>query len=168
MRTRSLGGHMIAAVGAGDVSLARAAARGIDVGDVARCVSAAIDAGLDLIDVAAEPDSERVVGDAVRSLRVRDRVVVACHVPAIANSRNVLTERLPVGYVQERIEAALRATRLDAIALAQLELDPAWLESRAWPALRETCARLVREGKVMRWGVIVDPAGRGEPAPLHS
>ena len=143
-------GTEVPAVGAGEVSLARAAARGIAAEDAVRALHAALDAGLLVIDVAAEEDAERAAGDAVRSLHLRDRAIVTCRVPAIASARDL------VRAVQPRVEASLRATRLDALPLALLPLRPAWREASAWAELRGTCARLVREGKVQRWGAILD------------
>ena len=149
----SLGETSVAAIGLGDVCLARSAARRVDHGEVARALHAAIAAGLDLVDTAG--DAEELVGEAVRSLHVRDRVIVATRVPAIG-TRDVLSDRLPARYVQDRVERALRATRLDAIPLVQLPVRAAWRTSSAWPELAGTCARLVREGKVLRWGAILD------------
>src|SRR5438128_1135692 len=135
MRVRMLGGDgpTVAAVGAGDVSLARAAARGVDVGEVERALHEAIAAGVQLIDVAE--DAEPLVGDAVRALRVRDRVIVAT--------------RAPLRGLQQRVEASLRATRLDVLPLVQLPVRAADVASRTWPELRGACERLVREGKVL-------------------
>ena len=50
MRVRSLGtdGPKVAAVGLGDVSLARAAARGVDAGEVERALHEAIGGGIDV------------------------------------------------------------------------------------------------------------------------
>jgi aryl-alcohol dehydrogenase-like predicted oxidoreductase len=89
---------------------------------------------------------------------------VATRVPILAERpgaprRDVLPERLPPPYIQDRIEAALRATRLEVLPLVQLALRPAWLASPAWPELAGTCARLVREGKVLAWGALVDELG---------
>ncbi len=159
MRRLPLAGRSIAAVGLGDTSFVRAAARGRDRSDVERAVNNAIEAPLDLIDVADEPDTERMVADAVRSLRARDRVVIATRIAALserggAPTRDLLLERMPAGYVRERVESTLRTTKLDALPLVQLPLRAAWRGSTAWPELRDTCARLVREGKVMAWGAI--------------
>jgi aryl-alcohol dehydrogenase-like predicted oxidoreductase len=153
--------HSIPPVGFGDVSVSRAAHRGLDAGDVRRAVHHVIEAGLDLIDVAAEEAAEELVADAVRSLRVRDRVITAYRVPAIAQrlgipTRDVLPERLPPRYIQDRVESLLRATRLEVIPLAQLGVRAAWRASKAWPEVVGTCARLVREGKVLDWAAFVD------------
>lgn len=153
MRRITLGDTTVAAIGSGDICLARSAARRVDHGDVARALHAALTAGLDLLDTA--PDAEELVGRSVRELRLRDRTVVATRVPAIG-TRDVLTDRLPARYVVDRIERTLRATKLDALPLAQLPVRAFWRTSSAWPELAGTAARLVREGKVLRWGAILD------------
>ena len=163
MRQRALRtGPTVTAIGSGDVCLATASARGLYARDVERAVHEALSLGITLVEAHAETDAERLVGDAVRGLRLRDRVVVATQVPIVAARpgaprRDLLPERLPVGHVQERVEATLRATRLDALPLAQLPLRSAWRTSSAWPELVGTCARLEREGKVLGWGAILDP-----------
>lgn len=161
MRTHPLGTSTVTAIGCGDVSLARAADRGVDRRDVERALHDTLVLGLTLVDVADEPDAERLAGDTVRGLRLRDVVVTATRVPVVAPRpgaprRDVLPERLPPAYVQERVEASLRATKLDALPLVQLPLRAAWRESSLWPDLAGTAARLVREGKVLAWGAIVD------------
>lgn len=153
MRRVQIGETSITAIGTGDICLARSAARRVDHGEVARTLHAALEAGLDLVD--ASPDAEELAGDAVRSLRVRDRAILATRVPAIG-TRDVLSDRLPARYVQDRVERSLRATRLDAIPLVQLPVRACWRSSSAWPELAGTAARLVREGKVLRWGAILD------------
>lgn len=149
------------AIGGGDLCLATSASRGVTVRDVERTLHEAIVLGVTLFDVAADADSEKLAGDGVRAQRARDHVVVATRVPVLAElpgapRRDVLTERLPVAYVQRCIETSLRATRLDALPLAQLPLRPAWLSSPAWPELVGTCDRLIREGKVLAWGALLD------------
>ena len=158
MRVRSLGpdGPEVPTVGAGDVSLARSAARAVDAGEVRRALEAALEGGLSLVDVAGEDDSERLVGEVVRALRLRDRAIVACRGPAAGSPAELLR------VVQARVEASLRATRLDAIPLVLLDLDVDWLTSSAWPELRAVCARLVREGKVLRWGARLDDGFEAE------
>jgi aryl-alcohol dehydrogenase-like predicted oxidoreductase len=164
VRTRPLGAATVTAIGCGDLCLPTSAARGVPARDLEHAVHEAIAFGITLIDVAADADSEKLAGDAVRSQRARDRVVVATRVALVAErpgavrppSRDVLRERLPAAYLQDRVEASLRATRLDALSLAQLPLRPAWLASPAWPELVGTCARLVHEGKVLAWGALLD------------
>lgn len=163
MRTRRLGSASASAIGCGDLCLATSASRGVPARELAHAVEEAIGFGITIFDVAADPDSEKLAGEAVRAQRARDRAVVATRVRLLAErpgppGRDALRERLPAPYVQDRIEASLRATRLDALALAQLPLRPAWIGSRSWPELVGTCARLVREGKVLAWGALLDEA----------
>ena len=161
MRQRKLEELPVTVVGCGDVRLATAAARGRDRSDVARALHEALSFGIKLVEVSEEADAERLCGDAIRSLRLRDTVVLASRVPTVPPvpgrpHRDVLPERLPAGYVQERIEATLRTTRLDVLPLVQLPVRAAWRASTAWPELAGACARLVREGKVMHYAAFLD------------
>jgi aryl-alcohol dehydrogenase-like predicted oxidoreductase len=170
VRTRRLGSHDVTAIGGGDLCLATSAARGVPARDVEHALHEAITFGITLFDVAADPDSERLAGVALREQRARDRVIVATRVAILAERpgaprRDMLPERLPPRYVQDRVEATLRATQLDALPLAQLPLQPAWLASTAWPELVGTCARLVREGKVRAWGALLEPGDALGDAP---
>jgi aryl-alcohol dehydrogenase-like predicted oxidoreductase len=160
----------VTAVGGGDLCLATSAARGVPARDVEHAIHEAITFGITLFDVAADPDSERLAGVALREQRARDRVVVATRVAILAErpgapNRDALPERLPPRYLQDCVEATLRATHLDALPLAQLPLRPAWLSSSAWPELVGTCARLVREGKVLAWGALLEPGDELADAP---
>jgi aryl-alcohol dehydrogenase-like predicted oxidoreductase len=136
-----IGDTTVSAVGVGDVSLATADARGIYAGDVERALHVALEAGITFVECADEPDAERVVGAALRTLRMRDTVVVATHVAA------------PLQALQERVEASLRATRLDVLPLVLVEMQRAWYGAREWPEFAGALARLEREGKVQRWGM---------------
>ena len=143
-----MAGRTVAAIGLGDVSFARAAARNHDVADVVRRVHDALELAIDVIEVADEPDALRAVGDAVRATRARDRAVI------------VTTVRLPdvrdVRGLQAQVEASLRATKLDGLPLVQLAPRVAWLGLSAWAELAGACERLVREGKVLAWGAVID------------
>ena len=119
MHTRSLAGSTVTAIGCGDVSLGIAASRGVDHREVERALHEALTLGLSLIDVHDEDDAERLTGEAVRSLRLRDRTSVATRIAPRASTpgfevRDVLHERLPAAHVQERLESSLRMTGLPA------------------------------------------------------
>jgi aryl-alcohol dehydrogenase-like predicted oxidoreductase len=160
VRTRPLGDTTATVIGAGDVWLARSAKRGVDRGEVARTLGELIELGATIVDCADDVDSEQLVGETVRGLRARDRVVVATRVTAQPSAAALGRT------VQARVEASLRATRLDALPLAVLAPRAAWRDTSAWPELAGACARLVRDGKVLRWGATVDPedfAAGGEP-----
>lgn len=148
MKQRSLGTATVTVVGCGDLSLPTAAARGRDARDLAAALDRALELGITLIEVAPDADSERLAGEAIRAHRLRDTVTVATHAS---------------GDVRARVEASLRATRLDVLPLVQLP-HPA-----RGPELADLCARLVREGKVLQWGLTADtppePAPPPPPAP---
>ncbi len=179
MHPRRLGEVTVTAVGCGAVSLARGASRGVDSREVEAALHAALELGVTLVDAAPERDSERLVGAAVRTLRLRDRVVTATTIPALlagAGVNNTLhlgaatvgairatgarrvgvADALPPAYVVASVEDALRATKLDALPLVQLSLRAAWRSQSAWAELVGTAARLVHEGKVRQWGAVVD------------
>lgn len=162
MRTRAVGDFAIPCVGFGDVSLATSAARNVDAREVERALQDGLELGISLVDVADEVGAQQLTGDTIRSLRLRDRVVSAYRIaslPSRAKTPDALAreslERLPLAYVQSRVESILRGTKLDALPIVQLPLRPAWRSSSAWPELVGTCLRLVREGKVLCWGAIV-------------
>ncbi len=161
MRTRTIAGITVPALGSGDVDLTTSAARGVDARDVRAALSTTLELGLRLVDIHPDADSELLAGEVIRALRMRDSVVAAVRVPPVParpgfTPRDTLLDRLPPPYVQDRVEAALRATKLDVLPLVHLALRPSWRSSPAWPELVELCARLVREGKVLAWGAFVD------------
>jgi len=172
MRTVTAGDTTISAVGAGDVSLPTAAARNIDKGEVERALAMAIELGITFVDVSADADSEALVGRIVR----KREVSVMTRVNLVEDRpdrilREILADRLPPAHVVSSVEASLRASKLDVLPFVQLQLRASWRQSRDWSELEETCARLVREGKVLRWTAIAveDVGARAldpdEPAP---
>ncbi len=151
MQRRRLGssGREVVVVGLGGKGLT-GARRGLSPDDVQRAVAAAIEAGVELVDVPSGGEPERRVGHEVRALRARDRVVVATTVGAAGRAPP------PAARIQREVEDSLRALRLDAVPLVQLAgWSDDWLDDRTWPELRGTLARLVDEGKVLTWGAIV-------------
>ncbi len=159
-------GRQVSAIGLGTRGLATR--RGAAEGE--RAITAAIDTGCTLIDVApAWADSQQLVGVALRELRARDRVVVTSLIeplvpPPAAQSTGLIISLRPTGaklsvvlppaYVQRAVEDSLRALRLDAIPLALLNgWRDSWIDDRAFPELVGTLERMVYEGKVLAWGV---------------
>ncbi|HEY0250366.1 MAG TPA: hypothetical protein VGC41_02525, partial [Kofleriaceae bacterium] len=80
------------------------------------------------------------------------RILSLDQLPSGGAVRDSLVDRLPIKYLRERVDSVLRGTKLDALPLVQLPLRAAWRSSSAWADFVGTCARLVQEGKVMRWG----------------
>jgi aryl-alcohol dehydrogenase-like predicted oxidoreductase len=107
-------------VGIGEVGLAIAAARGNDRAGVSRALHVALETGLELVDLAAEDDAERLAGEVIRDLRLRDKAIAAVRIQALSapRARDAPSDRMPLRYVQARVEAALRNTRLDALPLS--------------------------------------------------
>jgi aryl-alcohol dehydrogenase-like predicted oxidoreductase len=164
VQPRRLGrtGREVGALGAATCGIATY--RGVDPADARRALSHAVERGVDLIDAAPDRDIERMVGEIVRELRVRDRVTVVATTRADAPVPPRRGDRLhpvhPAGRVQADVEAALRATRLEVLPIALV--DPwfdDWLDDAAWPELSGAFARLVREGKVLHWGVAAGDPG---------
>ncbi len=151
-RSISRAGRDVTAIGLGTRGLA-GGLRDLEPADAARAVSAAIEAGYTLIDASpAWGEALPVVGRALRDLRARDRVCLACAVPRAGGF--AVGHALPPSYVQRSVEDSLRATRLEAIPLAMLGTwDDSWLDDHAFAELLATLHRLVREGKVLAWGV---------------
>jgi aryl-alcohol dehydrogenase-like predicted oxidoreductase len=167
MRPIARAGREVSTIGLGTRGLMTRRGRS----DGARAIAAAVDTGCTLIDVAPTwADAQQRVGETIRALRARDRVVVTSLVEPLTPlptilapgsliirlrpSTPALAAVLPPPYVQRVVEDSLRALRLDAIPLALInKWRDTWLEDRAWPELVATLERLVQEGKVLAWGV---------------
>lgn len=169
MRTRALGrsGFAVSEIGFGAWGLGGDPWRDMDPRDAQRALFEAVDAGIAFIDTAPSYGaSEMLVGQVVRELRARDRVVVATKVqPAhgrwLAGHAGALARAFPPAYVVHSVEQSLRTLRAEVLHLAQLQVwDDDWLDESAWPALRDTMQRLIKEGKVLRWGVCLPPGAR--------
>jgi aryl-alcohol dehydrogenase-like predicted oxidoreductase len=173
METRPLGrtGRQVSAIGFGCWGLAGELWRDVPVESGRQALRAAIDtAGVTFVDTAliyGLGDSERVVGEVVRELRARDDVLVATKVPP-QDGRWPPSPRIPLEkvfsdqYVTRSVEQSLRNLRADAIGVEQLHvwLDD-WLDGSYWPVLRGCMERLVREGKVLHWGISVNDHAPG-------
>ena len=156
MHHRNLAGRSVAALGLGDISFARAAARGHDANDVVRRVHDALELAIDVLELAPEPDVEHAVGDAVRGLRARDRAVVAMFDSRASFPARRSARADPSALRARRVSRrASRATRLDALPLVQLPLRTSWRASSAWAELQGTCERLIREGQGPRVGALI-------------
>jgi aryl-alcohol dehydrogenase-like predicted oxidoreductase len=164
MQTRRLGrtGWDVSAIGYGCWGLSAELWRDTDAEAGRRALYVALDSGVTFVDTAliyGGGESERMVGEAVRDLRARDTVLVASKVPPADNQwpprpGQLLEKVFLDAHVTRSVERSLRHLRADAIGIAQLHvwLDE-WLTSSYWPVLRGCMERLVREGKVLHWGI---------------
>lgn len=122
----------------------------------------ALDSGCTLVDTAlfyGEGEAEKLVGEAVRDVGGRDRVTVATKVPPAdrkfpARPGARLADAFPPAYLQTCVEDSLRNLGAEALAVEQLHVwRDEWLDEPAWPEVRGTMERMIREGKVLHWGV---------------
>ncbi|HLU66610.1 MAG TPA: aldo/keto reductase [Kofleriaceae bacterium] len=142
----------------------------VDAAEARRTLARVPELGINFIDTADSygPEvSERLIGEVLRELGARDRVVVASKVPPLdgrwpPDPRAPLDAVFPPDHVVRTVEESLTRLRLDALPIEQLHvwLDD-WLDAPAWPALRDTMERLTREGKVLHWGISVNDHAPG-------
>ncbi len=146
METRRLGRTGIA-VGAVGV---HASWREREADGARRALAHAFEQGVDVVVVDPTHDRaiEKIVGEVVREMRVRDRAVIATRV--VTEPRGPL---LPPRGVQAQLEASLRASRLEVIPLALLAWDDRFFYEGWWHETRAALEKQVRAGKVMRWGI---------------
>ena len=173
MQARRLGrtGYDVTTLGVGYGGVASVPGSHVDPGAARRTLAMGIEAGLTFVDtdlLLHGGEAERIVGETVRELRARDRVVVATKVPPMNGGFPGLEDTyLPrvfaPAYLQHQVEASLRNTRLDALPLGQLHVwHDAWLDDETWPELRDTMKRMIFEGKVLHWGVACNDDGAGD------
>jgi aryl-alcohol dehydrogenase-like predicted oxidoreductase len=168
MEQRALGrtGLTVSAVGYGGWGMGGGEMwRDLEPRDAQRALYLAVESGASLLDTAlvyGDGQSEILLGQVVRDLRARDRVVGASKVPPAdghwpARPGSRLCDAFPEAYLVRSVEQSLRNLKLDAIPLEQLHVwHDDWLDQSAWPSLCGTMERLVREGKVLHWGVSVN------------
>ena len=167
MRKRKLGrtGYMVSELGIGTLGFGGDMLRGVEPADAQRALYDAVEAGVDLVDTALSYGAglaEKLVGEVIRDLRARDRVVCATKVPPMNNTwpadAEVPLERVfHPEHVQSSVERSLRNLRAEVIPLAQLHvwLD-AWLESSVWSDVYERMQLMIEQGKVLHWGVSIN------------
>lgn len=164
MRKRKLGrtGYMVSELGMGTLGMAGDMWRGVEPGDAQRSLYTAIDSGLDFVDTAlfyGAGLAEKLVGEVIRDLRARDRVVVATKVPPLnetwpADANSLLERVFHPDHVQASVERSLRNLRVEVLPLCQLHVwHDAWLDSRSWADVRGRMQLMIKQGKVLHWGI---------------
>ena len=167
MPTRRLGktGYVVGEMGYGTWGLAGSWWRGIDVTDTERALAHGVERGIDFIDTAlvyGEGACEQIVGRVVRAARATERVVVATKVPPLnmkwpGDGAVSLRKVYPAQHLQACVESSLRNSKLEVLPIEQLHVwHDAWLADSSWPEVRGTMERMVREGKVLHWGISVN------------
>jgi aryl-alcohol dehydrogenase-like predicted oxidoreductase len=167
MQTRPLGrtGWQVSAVGFGCWGLGNEMWRDGSPEVGRQALRLALETGATFVDTAliySRGESEQMVGEVVREMRARDDVLVATKIPPQDGrwppKPGVPLERVfSVEHVTRSVEQSLRNLRAEVLGVEQLHvwLDE-WLDGSSWPELRGCMERLVREGKVLHWGVSVN------------
>lgn len=160
MKKRMLGELEVSAIGVGCMGMSHAAGAPMEVDDAVRVLRAAVDMGYTFFDTAknygfkADPNhNEKLLGLAFQG--IRDQVVIStkCGVdfdydkdPEIPP---LLYDSSPAG-IRRSVEGSLERLRTDHIDLYfQARIDP-----KVEPEeVADTMKELIREGKILHWGV---------------
>lgn len=127
-----------------------------------QALNLALDQGVNFFDTATvygNGHSEQMIGEVVRTRKLRDKVFIATkvppkdyHWPARAGSK---AEKIfPAAWIREMTETSLRNLASNYVDLQQLHVwSPVWLESEEW--LNEL-SKLKAEGKIRSFGISVN------------
>jgi aryl-alcohol dehydrogenase-like predicted oxidoreductase len=71
-----------------------------------------------------------------------------------AREGTALEDAFPPDYIQEQVETSLRNLKAEVLHVEQLHVwRDEWLDDPAWPRVQGTMERMVKEGKVLHWGL---------------
>lgn len=157
MKTVELGrsGLRVSAVGLGCMGMSHAYGAPADKREMTELISDAVEMGYTLFDTAesygnaADPhDNELLVGEALKPYR--DRVVIATKFGiTISDDRSLLVDSRPSS-IRRAVEGSLLRLQTDHIDLYyQHRIDP----SVEPETVAETMASLIKEGKILHWGI---------------
>ena len=155
-----MSGLRVSAVGLGCMGMSHAYGKPADKGAMKELLAEAVDMGYTLFDTAelyGSPENpnlnEEIVGEALAPYR--DKVVIAtkCGVrfarPECADNHDVVVDCRPE-LIRRSVEGSLRRLRTDHIDLYyQHRIDPQ-VEPET---VADTMAQLIREGKILHWGI---------------
>jgi aryl-alcohol dehydrogenase-like predicted oxidoreductase len=158
-------GFDVSAVGHGTWGLGGDFWRGVDSRDAQRALYVALDSGVTMVDTAlvyGDGNSERLVGEVIRDQRARDWAVVATKIPpknfvwpAVADVP--IHDVFPTDYVVDCVERSLRNLKAEVLGVEQLHVwNDAWLGTQGWADLQGAMQLLIKQGKVLHWGVSVN------------
>lgn len=155
-----MSGLRVSAVGLGCMGMSHAYGAPADKDEMIELLAEAVDMGYTFFDTAelyGSPDNpnlnEEIVGEALEA--VRNRVVIAtkCGVrfahPDQADNHDIVVDG-SLALIRKSVDGSLRRLRTDHIDLYyQHRIDP-----KVEPeAVAETMADLIREGKILHWGI---------------
>ena len=159
-RTLGLSGLRVSAVGLGCMGMSHAYGAPADKREMMELLADAVEMGYTFFDTAEAygtadrpHDNEELLGEALRPFR--DRVVIATKFgisfdrPEASGTHAVIPDSRPAA-VRRSLEGSLRRLHTDRIDLYyQHRIDPA-IEPEA---VAEVMADLIREGKILHWGI---------------
>lgn len=160
MEKRVLGNLEVSAIGVGCMGMSHAAGTPMDMDEAAGVLRAAVDMGYTFFDTAknygfkGDPNhNERILGKAFQG--IRDRVVIASKC-GVDFDYAVDPEVPPLLYdssragIRKSVEGSLKRLNTDYIDLYfQARIDP-----KVEPEeVAETMKELIREGKILHWGI---------------
>ena len=160
MKKRNLGGLVVSEIGMGCMGMSHAEGAPMDMDDAVRLVREAVDLGYTFFDTAKnygfkdDPNhNEKILGRAFSG--IRDKVVIAskCGVDfdysVDPDVPPLLYDSSPEG-IRKSVEGSLRRLNTDHIDLYfQARIDPKFQPEE----VAQTMAQLIREGKILHWGI---------------
>lgn len=162
MKFRTLGtsGLRVSAVGLGCMGMSHAYGRPADKQEMRELLAEAVDMGYTFFDTAelygtpeAPNDNETLVGQALASYREKVVLATKCGIrfvhPEDAANHDLVPDARPE-QIRRAVEDSLRRLRTDHIDLYyQHRIDP-----RVAPeVVADTMGNLIREGKILHWGI---------------
>lgn len=159
-RTLGLSGLRVSAVGLGCMGMSHAYGAPADRGEMTELLADAVEMGYTFFDTAEAygtpdrpHDNEELLGEALRPFR--DRVVIATKFgisfdsPCADGPHAVIPDSRP-SVIRSAVEGSLRRLRTDRIDLCyQHRIDP----NVEPEEVAGTMADLIREGKILHWGI---------------
>ncbi|MCA9390564.1 aldo/keto reductase [candidate division WWE3 bacterium] len=103
--------------------------------------------------------SEELIGDFVKSSKIRDQVILATkvapknwHWPAWKTDK--IEDCFPSDHIVKQVEDSLRSLQVETIDLVQFHVwQDRWVEQDEW---KETVQKLIQSGKVRYWGISIN------------
>ena len=160
MKKRMLGTLEVSVIGMGCMGMSHAAGKPMDMDEAVRIIREAVDTGYTFFDTAknygyvGDPNhNEKILGKALSG--IRDQVVIASKC-GVDFDYSVDPDVPPLLYdssregIRKSVEGSLRRLNTDYIDLYfQARIDPK-VEAEE---VAETMAELIKEGKILHWGV---------------
>lgn len=155
-----MSGLRVSAVGLGCMGMSHAYGAPADKDEMIELIEEAVDMGYTFFDTAelyGSPDNpnlnEEIVGEALAAIRNRVVIATKCGVrfahPAQADNHDIVVDGNPA-LIRKSVDGSLRRLRTDHIDLYyQHRIDP----NVEPEAVAETMANLIREGKILHWGI---------------